>query len=320
MTPLLAVDDLQVHFRTPQGTARAVDGVQLAVQAGETVGLVGESGCGKSVTALAIMRLLPPRNVHLGGRIEFAGRDLLACNDDELRRVRGREISMIFQEPMTSLNPVFTVGDQLREVYCLHLGLNRREADTEAERMLARVGFRQPAESLGAYPGQMSGGMRQRVMIAMAMAARPKLLIADEPTTALDVTIQAQVLALLDELRRETGTAILFITHDMGVVAELCDRVVVLYAGQVAETAPVRALFDEAFHPYTQGLLNAVRRLDAGDVEQSIPGRVDPATNYPPGCRFAPRCLHAMERCRCEIPPLAPRNKSRVACWLYAAN
>ncbi|HPM77728.1 MAG TPA: ABC transporter ATP-binding protein [bacterium] len=320
MTPLLAVDDLQVHFRTPQGTARAVDGVQLVVQAGETVGLVGESGCGKSVTALAIMRLLPPRNVHLGGRIEFAGRDLLACNDDELRRVRGREISMIFQEPMTSLNPVFTVGDQLREVYRLHLGLNRREADTEAERMLARVGFRQPAESLGAYPGQMSGGMRQRVMIAMAMAARPKLLIADEPTTALDVTIQAQVLALLDELRRETGTAILFITHDMGVVAELCDRVVVLYAGQVAETAPVRALFDEAFHPYTQGLLNAVRRLDAGDVEQSIPGRVDPATNYPPGCRFAPRCLHAMERCRRENPPLEPRNQNRVACWLYAAN
>ncbi|HPQ72251.1 MAG TPA: ABC transporter ATP-binding protein [bacterium] len=320
MTDLLAVNDLHVHFRTPQGTARAVDGVDLSVRPGETVGLVGESGCGKSVTALAIMRLLPPRNVHLGGRIEFSGRDLLTCDDDELRRVRGREISMIFQEPMTSLNPVFTVGDQLREVYRLHLGLNRREANTEAERMLARVGFRQPAESLRAYPGQMSGGMRQRVMIAMAMAARPKLLIADEPTTALDVTIQAQVLELLDELRRETGTAILFITHDMGVVAELCDRVVVLYAGQVAETAPVRTLFDEAFHPYTRGLLNAVRRLDAGDVEQSIPGRVDPATNYPPGCRFASRCPHAMERCRREIPPLESRNQSRVACWLYAAN
>lgn len=320
MTSLLAVSDLHVHFQTPQGLARAVDGVDFTVQAGETVGLVGESGCGKSVTALAIMRLLPPRNVHLAGRVEFAGRALLTCDDAAMRRVRGREIAMVFQEPMTSLNPVFTVGDQLLEVYRLHLDLNRRDARTEAERMLARVGFRRPAESLRAYPGQMSGGMRQRVMIAMAMAARPKLLIADEPTTALDVTIQAQVLELLDELRRETGTAILFITHDMGVVAELCDRVVVLYAGQVAEIAPVQALFDEAYHPYTQGLLNAVRRLDDGDIEQGIPGRVDPATHYPPGCRFAPRCPRVMERCRREHPPFFQKNENQVACWLYATN
>jgi oligopeptide/dipeptide ABC transporter ATP-binding protein len=303
MPALLSVENLVVHFPTAEGLARAVDGVSLAIEAGEAVGLVGESGCGKSVTALAILRLLPATAL-VQGRVVFAGRDLSAMKETELRRVRGRDISMIFQEPMTSLNPVFPVGEQIAEVFRLHLGLARRAARAAAVEALARVGFEHPRDGARAYPNQLSGGMRQRVMIAMAMAAGPKLLIADEPTTALDVTIQAQVLALLAAQRAASGCAVLLITHDLGVVAETCERVIVLYAGRVAEVAPVRVLFDRPRHPYTQGLLRAVKRLDEGGVEAAIPGRVDPATHYPPGCRFAPRCPHVMDRCRVEHPPL----------------
>jgi len=317
MTDLLQVTDLAVHFQTPQGTARAVDRVNLTVGAGEMVCLVGESGCGKSVTALAVMGLLPRRGASVTGSIYFEGRDLLTLSESEMRQVRGCEIGMIFQEPMTSLNPVFTVGEQIAEVFRLHLDQSRSEALASAARMLAQVGFRDPEQSLKAYPTQLSGGMRQRVMIAMAMAAGPKLVIADEPTTALDVTIQAQVLELLNRLQADSGAAVLLITHDLGVVAETCDRVVVLYAGQVAETAPVKALFDKPRHPYTQGLLRAVRQLDAGKVEEAIPGRVAPATDYPPGCRFAPRCEKAMDRCRREQPPIFHLDDIQVACWLY---
>ena len=317
MPPLLSVADLSVHFRSSQGLARAVDGVCFSLAAKEILGLVGESGCGKSVTALAIMRLLPPKITQTNGQIVFAQRDLLSLPETEMRQVRGHDISMIFQEPMTSLNPVFTVGDQVAEVLRLHMKMNRAQANREAVEMLARVGFERPDQSARAYPSQLSGGMRQRVMIAMAMVAKPKLLIADEPTTALDVTIQAQVLRLLSDLRHETGCAILFITHDLGVVAELCERVVVLYAGQIAEIAPVRSLFEQPLHPYTRGLFRAVKRLDEGGVEEAIPGRVQPATEYPTGCRFAPRCTKAMPRCRSEHPPMRQIGAGEVACWLH---
>jgi oligopeptide/dipeptide ABC transporter ATP-binding protein len=314
---LLAVADLHVDFHTPRGPARAVDGLSFALAAGEIVGLVGESGCGKSATALAVMRLLPRRGVRVTGRIEWLGRDLLTLPEPALRRVRGREIAMVFQDPMTSLNPVFPIGDQLSEAFTRHLGLTRRQAAAAAADALARVGVANPAERLRAYPNQLSGGLRQRVMIAMAMAASPQLLIADEPTTALDVTTQAQVLRLIDELRRQTGAATLLITHDLGVVAELCERVVVLYAGRAAELAPVARLFAAPLHPYTQGLLRAVRRLDEGGVEAAIPGMVAPATDYPPGCRFHPRCPFAMEVCRTEHPPLFRVGESAAACWLH---
>ncbi len=317
MPPLLSVEKLTVHFATPDGPARAVDDVSFAVDSGEAVGLVGESGCGKSVTALSVMRLLPRHGVNTGGRVVFRNRDLLLLSETELRRVRGREIGMVFQEPMTSLNPVFSVGEQIAEVLRLHLGNSRHEAAEAAVAALARVGFERPRDGARAYPNQLSGGMRQRAMIAMAMVAGPALLIADEPTTALDVTIQAQVLSLLAAQRASTGCAILMITHDLGVVAETCDRVVVLYAGKVAESAPVRSLFEQPLHPYSQGLLRAVKRLDEGGVESAIPGRVDPATHYPAGCRFAPRCAKAMERCRVDQPPETLVEHSRVACWLY---
>jgi oligopeptide/dipeptide ABC transporter ATP-binding protein len=316
--PLLELVNLEVHFPTPHGPARAVDGLSFAIQPGEMLGLVGESGCGKSVTALAVMGLLPRRRAHVSGRALWQGRDLLALPAAEMRRLRGRELAMVFQDPQTSLNPVFSVGEQLVETFARHLGLTRREARIRAAAALGEVGIDRSEERLRAYPGQLSGGMRQRVMIAMAMAARPKLLIADEPTTALDVTTQAQVLRLLDEQRRSSDAALLLITHDLGLVAESCERVVVLYAGKAAELAPTRRLFDEPLHPYTQGLLRAVRKLAEGGVEAAIPGRVEPAHAYPPGCRFHPRCPFAMDRCRIEIPPLFMREETHVACWLHA--
>jgi oligopeptide/dipeptide ABC transporter ATP-binding protein len=262
------------------------------------------------------MRLLPKRRARVSGRVMWDGRDLLTSTEPAMRRVRGREISMIFQDPATSLNPVFSVGNQLAEVYRRHLNATTRRAHEQAADVLAQVGIDRPRERLRAYPGQLSGGMRQRVMIAMAMAASPKLLIADEPTTALDVTTQAQILRLLDELRRQSGAAVLFITHDLGVVAELCETVLVLYAGCVAEYAPVKRLFDQPLHPYTQGLLRAVHKLDEGGVEAAIPGRVESATAYPPGCRFNPRCPHVMPRCRREVPPLFHVGETHAACWL----
>src|SRR5438128_8387311 len=299
MEPLLRVRDLKTYFVTEQGsgTARAVDCVSFEVQPGETLGIVGESGCGKTVTSLSILRLIPepPGHIRPGSFIEFEGRNLLTLEPRELRAIRGNRIAMIFQEPMTSLNPVFTVGDQIAEAAIVHQRLSRRAARARAVEMLTLVGIPDPQERVDHYPHQMSGGMRQRVMIAMALICRPQLLIADEPTTALDVTIQAQILELLDRLQRELGMAVMLITHDLGVVAGTADRVVVMYAGQVVEQAPTVELFAHPVHPYTEGLLAAVPRLDAPSLSlrtggrgplHRIPGQVPAATAWPDGCRF----------------------------------
>ena len=304
--PLLSIRDLRTYFRTSAGVARSVDGVSLDVGAGETVGVVGESGCGKSVTALSVLRLIqPPGRIEPGSRIEFEGRDLLALPEPEMRRIRGRRIAMIFQEPMTALNPVFTVGDQVAEVVRMHGAGSRKEAWARAVEMLARVGIPSPAERATQYPHQLSGGMRQRVMIAMALVLDPALVIADEPTTALDVTIQAQILELLAALQDRTGTSILMITHDLGVVAETARRVVVMYAGEVVEEASVGALFAEPHHPYTEGLLRSMPRVGHHRERlTTIPGTVPPPTAWPSGCRFRDRCPYAWERCAAEHPPL----------------
>jgi len=304
--PLLEVRDLQTHFRTDEGVVRAVDGVSYTIGPGETLAVVGESGSGKSVTALSILRLIPsPPGRIAGGRIVFRGRDLLALPESEMRALRGRAISMIFQEPMTSLNPVHTCGEQVAEVARVHEKLSRAEARERALEMFRLVGIPSPEHRLDEYPHQMSGGMRQRVMIAMALACRPALLIADEPTTALDVTIQAQILDLLQRLRRELGMAVLLITHDLGVVAETADRVAVMYAGQVVEHCDTRAAFHATRHPYTAGLLASLPRLGAeADRLRVIPGQVPDAAAFPEGCRFHPRCPLAVERCRREMPAL----------------
>jgi oligopeptide/dipeptide ABC transporter ATP-binding protein len=304
--PLLTIDSLRTYFHTGAGLARSVDGVSLAVHAGETLGVVGESGCGKSVTALSVLRLIrPPGRIEAGSRVLFEGRDLLALGDEEIRQIRGNRIAMIFQEPMTALNPVFTVGEQIAEVVRVHAGASRKAAWARAVEMLALVGIPAPEQRAGEYPHQLSGGMRQRVMIAMALVMNPALVIADEPTTALDVTIQAQILELLADLQRRLGTAVLLITHDLGVIAEVARRVVVMYGGEVVEEAPVGELFARAHHPYTEGLLAAMPRLGAGrDRLATIPGTVPPATAWPSGCRFRERCPYAWERCEREHPPL----------------
>jgi oligopeptide/dipeptide ABC transporter ATP-binding protein len=305
-SPLLSVRDLRTYFRTGHGLARAVDGVSFHVDAGETLGVVGESGCGKSVTALSLLRLIrAPGSIEPGSAIEFEGRDLLALPDRELRAVRGNRIAMIFQEPMTALNPVFTVGDQIAEVARVHAGMSRKEAWKRAVEMLELVGIPAPEQRAHEYPHQLSGGMRQRVMIAMALVMSPALVIADEPTTALDVTIQAQILELLADLQRRLGTSIILITHDLGVVAEVATRVVVMYAGEVVEEAPVGELFDRAHHPYTEGLLRAMPRVGQRQERLAvIPGTVPPPTAWPVGCRFRDRCPYAWERCAVEHPPL----------------
>jgi peptide/nickel transport system ATP-binding protein len=303
---LLAVESLRVTFPADGAVARAVDGVSFTIAAGETVCVVGESGCGKSVTALSLLRLVPPPGrIEPGSAIRFEGKDLLALADEPLRDIRGRAISMIFQEPMTALNPVLTVGDQVAEVVRVHTKASRREAWDRAVTMLREVGIADPAERAKQYPHELSGGMRQRVMIAMALVLEPRLVIADEPTTALDVTIQAQILDLLRSQRERTGLALLLITHDLGVVAEMATRVLVMYAGQVVEEAPVSTLFDTPTHPYTEGLLAAVPRLgeDTGRL-RTIPGTVPPATAWPTGCRFRDRCVHAYDRCVIEEPVL----------------
>ncbi len=314
--PVLSVRELRTYFHTDAGTARSVDGVSFDVHAGETLGVVGESGCGKSVTALSILRLVrPPGRVELGSRILFDGRDLLTLPERELRAVRGDRIAMIFQEPMTALNPVFTVGDQIAEVPRVHAGLSRRAAWARAVEMLEAVGIPDPARRAGEYPHQLSGGMRQRVMIAMALVMNPAVVIADEPTTALDVTIQAQVLELLAEMQRRLGTAIVLITHDLGVVAEVARRVVVMYAGEVVEEAAADALFAAPHHPYAEGLMAAAPRLgERRERLATIPGTVPPATDWPGGCRFRERCPYAWERCAAEHPPLyevGPGHRSR---------
>ncbi|MBV0890932.1 ABC transporter ATP-binding protein [Paracoccus sp. Z118] len=316
--PLLSVEGLVVEFGSPKSRFPAVNGIDLTLDRGRTLGLVGESGCGKSVTSLAVMRLVPqPPGHYAGGRIMFEGRDLLTLPESEMRKLRGGRIGMVFQEPMTSLNPVYTLGMQLREMLQAHSDLSGRAARERAVELLDMVGLPSPAKRIDDYPHQLSGGQRQRVMIAMALANDPVLLIADEPTTALDVTIQAQILELLQNLQDRTGTAILLITHDLGVVAETCDEVAVMYAGVVVERAPTRALFADPQHPYTIGLMAAVPRLDApADRLATIPGSVPPPWANRKGCRFASRCPLAIDICRAEQPALLPaREGHTVACW-----
>ena len=316
---LLEVRDLRTSFHGEQGEVRAVDGVSLRLERGRTLGIVGESGCGKSVTALSIMGLVPqPPGRITGGEVLFDGEDLLKAEPRRLRDLRGDRLSMIFQEPMTSLNPAFPVGDQIAEALERHRNLAPREARAQAIEMLRRVRIPSPEERANDYPHQLSGGMRQRVMIAMALACNPKLLIADEPTTALDVTIQAQILDLMRALREELGTSIILITHDLGVIAELADEVIVMYAGQVIERCSVERLFAEPQHPYTVGLLGSIPRLDLAQERLSaIEGFVPDAAAFPAGCRFHPRCPFAVEKCRQAAPPLLDVGKDhQAACWL----
>jgi oligopeptide/dipeptide ABC transporter ATP-binding protein len=318
--PLLLILDLRTHFQTPQGVARAVDGVTLEVEAGEVLGIVGESGCGKSVLALSILRLLPmPPAFFAGGAILFEGRNLMALSAEGIRKIRGNDISMIFQEPMTALNPVFTIGNQLAEVFRAHQSLSGGKAWQQSIEMLGMVRVPSPETRVREYPYQLSGGMRQRVMIAIALACRPKLLIADEPTTALDVTIQAQILELMSELRRELGTAIIMITHDLGVIAETAHRVMVMYMGKVMEEAPTLELFDRPLHPYTRGLMRAIPSAavtaTTGELYE-IPGVVPGLLARPSGCSFNPRCPMAREICVDQEPVLREiRPGHRATCW-----
>ncbi len=316
-TPVLHIQDLSVEFTTDRSKILAVDGVALAIEKGKTLGLVGESGCGKSVTALAIMGLLP-RYAAVGGLINFQGRDLLALKSNEMASIRGNRISMIFQEPMTSLNPVFTVEYQLKEVLQLHRRVSSKQVREEIIELLKMVGIPNPDRRMRDYPHQLSGGMRQRVMIAMAMACEPDLLIADEPTTALDVTIQAQILDLMNRLQKQHDTALLMITHDLGVIAQLAEKVVVMYAGQVMEYSGVSNLFKEPLHPYTRGLLRTIPGVvKKKDRLEEIKGTVPHLSSIPPGCRFHERCRDRMPRCAVENPLLTQFGDRAVRCWLY---
>ncbi|MFC6788441.1 ABC transporter ATP-binding protein [Methylobacterium komagatae] len=321
--PLLSIESLQVHFRTPEGVNRAVDGVSFAIGAGETLAIVGESGCGKSVTSMSILRLLPEPPAAIAGKIRFQGTNLLDLSDREMRKIRGNDISVIFQEPMTSLNPVLTVGRQIGETLRLHQGLSRAQAEERAVEMLTLVGIPEPKRRVREYPHQLSGGMRQRVMIAIALACSPKLLIADEPTTALDVTIQAQILDLMRDLKRRVGAAIMLITHDLGVVAEVADRVVVMYAGRKVEEASVVDLFRNPRHPYTRGLMGAVPRLGAAEHGETgrlaeIPGMVPSLKSRIEGCVFAGRCPQVAEICRKAAPALEEKGPSHLAACHFA--
>jgi oligopeptide/dipeptide ABC transporter ATP-binding protein len=314
-TPLLHVDDLRVTFFTPAGPVNVLEGVTLSINPGEILGIVGESGSGKSVTALSIMRLLRRPGQVTGGRVLYQGTDLLGLPPDRMRHIRGEEISMIFQNPRSSLNPVFRVGKVLREVLRVHEGLRGDAADRRAIALLADVGLPDPVSILARYPHQLSGGMAQRVMIALALASAPRLLIADEPTTALDVTIQYQIITLLSRLRAEHGLAQIVITHNLGVVAELCDRVAVMYAGTIVEEGPVLTIFDEPRHPYTRGLLAARARTETTGALASIPGQVPDLRNRPAGCPFHPRCPHARDLCAEAVPLLEDAGeRHRVAC------
>jgi peptide/nickel transport system ATP-binding protein len=314
--PLLAVDGLRTHFATAGGVVRAVDGISFTIERGEVLGLVGESGCGKSVTSLSIMRLVPPPGSIVGGRIQLESDDLLGKDAEAMRRVRGARIAMVFQEPMTSLNPVFTIGDQIAAAVRAHAGGGRRAAWERAVDMLDRVQMPAPRDRARDYPHQLSGGLRQRAMIALALAPGPELLIADEPTTALDVTIQAQILDLLRRLQAQRGMAILLITHDLGVVAELCHRVAIIYAGRIVELAPTARIFDEPLHPYTRSLLRCLPHPSRfGQPLSSIEGAPPDLRQAAGGCRFAPRCPLAVESCRREEPPLVERRPGHfMAC------
>ena len=320
---LLDVKGLKTHFFTRKGVIKAVDDVSFQIRQGETLGVVGESGCGKSISALSIMRLIPsPPGRIVGGEILFEGNDLVQVSLDRIRRLRGSKISMIFQEPMTSLNPVYTVGEQIAEVIRIHQGLGRTAAREEAVKLLDRVGIPAPGSRFQDYPHQMSGGMKQRIMIAIALSCRPKLLIADEPTTALDVTIQSQILDLINQLKEDLGISVLFITHNLGVVAEIAQRVVVMYAGRVLETSKVRDIFHEPLHPYTRGLLKSVpawhrtRKEQQRHRLQEIPGIIPDPFHLPRGCLFSPRCPEKRPRCEEQGPPLSMKGEDHlVRCW-----
>ena len=319
---ILEVKDLATEFDTEQGVARALDDISFEVKAGETLGIVGESGCGKSVTALSILRLLPkPAGNIVSGEVIFKGQDLIRLPADDMHNIRGNRIAMIFQEPMTALNPVYRISRQLNETLALHNPeMNKAEINEASINMLKRVGIPAPERRMKEYPHQLSGGMRQRVMIAIALLCKPEILIADEPTTALDVTIQAQILQLLKDLQKETGMAIIFITHDLGVIAELCDRVVVMYGGRIIEQADILTLFDKPRHPYTRGLLNAIPRLDKSSkkVLSTIPGMVPSLFDFLPGCRFQNRCDYVQEQCTQDIPVLeSDSDGHQVRCFRF---
>ncbi len=316
---LLQVRGLKTYFDSDDGLVRAVDGVDFTLKPGEVLGIVGESGCGKSVTSMSIMRLIQDPGEIAGGEILFNDEDLLELPEDEMRNIRGNRIAMIFQQPTTALNPVFTVGQQIKEALQLHKGLSDKEADARCEQLLALVGIPDPRRRMANFPHEMSGGMCQRVMIAMGLSCDPELLIADEPTTALDVTIQAQILDLMRDLKDKINTAIIMITHDLGVVAEMVDNVIVMYAGKVVESSPVTSLFADPKHPYTQGLIASIPVLGMlNDELATIPGSVPNLVNLPPGCRFANRCQYRMDKCDQEEPPLIKLEGNRlVRCWLY---
>ena len=319
--PVLQIENLQTHFFTDRGQIPAVDGVSITVNKGEVVGIVGESGCGKSVTSLSVMKLVPnPPGKIVGGAIKFKGEDLVSVDEKRMRAIRGNEIAMIFQEPMTSLNPVMKIGEQLMESIRLHLGYSDKQAREHAISMLTKVGIPRPQEIINEYPHQLSGGMRQRIMIAMAMSCQPNLLIADEPTTALDVTIQAQILDVMKQLQADEHMSMLLITHDLGVVAEMCNRVVVMYAGRVVEEASVLDLFDDPKHPYTKGLIGSVPKLGQKRSRlDSVPGNVPNPNQMPKGCKFAPRCKDVMPVCWEEEPAITTTGPERFCrCWLYS--
>ena len=323
LDPLLKISDLKVHFFVDEGVVKALDGIDLVLEQGETLAIVGESGCGKSITALSIMQLVPSPGKVVGGMIDFENQNLLSLREKQMRRIRGNDISMIFQEPMTSLNPVLKISEHLIEVIRLHRSLTPAEAFDHGVEMLFKVGISDPKRRMSDYPHQMSGGMRQRVMIAMALACDPKLIIADEPTTALDVTIQAQILDLMNQLKEDYSASIMLITHDLGVVAESADTVAVMYAGSIVERAGVVQLFDAPKHPYTVGLMESIPKLDepipADRMLKAISGLVPSPLNLPPGCIFRDRCSQSIQECKCSLPPLEETSPGHwVRCWLYA--
>jgi peptide/nickel transport system ATP-binding protein len=318
MSKLLEIKNLKTYFKTDDGIAKAVDGVSYSIDKNETLGLVGESGCGKSVTALSIMRLIPqPPGIYAGGEILFDGKDLLKLSEEEMRKIRGNRISMIFQEPMTSLNPVYTCGSQIAEAIELHQNLSKKEAREKAIEMLNLVGIPSPAQRFDEYPHQLSGGMRQRVMIAMALSCNPAFLLADEPTTALDVTVQAQILELIKKLQQELGMGVIMITHDLGVIAEVSDNVAVMYASKIVEYGSAVQIFENPLHPYTQGLMKSIPRIGVhAERLNVIEGSVPPPTHFPKGCHFCTRCEFADERCWNEKPDLIEYEAGHTAaCW-----
>ena len=316
---ILSVQDLKLWIDNDFGSVQILNGISFDIFRGQTLGIVGESGCGKSLTSFSVMRLLETPPVRYAGKILFQGQDVLKLSDKQMQKIRGRRMSMIFQEPMTSLNPLFTLGNQLAEPFMQHQGLTKKEARQKSIEMLKMVRMAEPEQRIDEYPHQLSGGMRQRVMIAMALACRPELLIADEPTTALDVTIQAQVLDLMRDLQRELGTAIAFITHDLGVIKEMCDRVVVLYCGEVMETAAVEELFRNPQHPYTQGLMDTLPKYGQKGRLATIPGVVPPSGQFPTGCVFAPRCQYATDECAARKPEAYDTEDGHtVRCFRYS--